>query len=284
MEIINKILSAADINYNVNIIEHGAPYWLVIVHGLGEHSQRHEHLYGLFASDFNIISFDLRGHGKSSGKRACVDSFNDFIQDLSFIINFLIKEYRMEKYILFGHSMGGLVVRSYISSDLMSLKPKAVFFSSPAFGTVGALGRFVSKTPKSILNKIIGLQDGLYLKGVLDLKKLSHDPTVYENYIKDELNSLKINIKLLLSIIKQINIIANKDIDSSISLFGAIGSKDALVCPDSVKSFFVKNKIEEQLCFIEGAYHELHNEIQKYKTPYIEFLKKSIRGIIYENI
>ena len=64
----------------------GPPRGVVaIVHGLKDHSAR----YGAFAErlvgrGFAVHAFDLRGHARSEGPRAWVDSFDDYAQILSY--------------------------------------------------------------------------------------------------------------------------------------------------------------------------------------------------------
>jgi len=46
---------------------------MVIVHGLGEHSGRYEHVGAHFAAaGIAVSALDLRGFGESGGRRACV--------------------------------------------------------------------------------------------------------------------------------------------------------------------------------------------------------------------
>jgi alpha-beta hydrolase superfamily lysophospholipase len=44
------------------------------------------------------------------------------------------------------------------------------------------------------------------------------------------------------------------------------------------------NNIEKkaQIKVIEGGYHELHNEIEKYRKPYLNFLRQSLTGLSFE--
>jgi oxygen-dependent protoporphyrinogen oxidase len=57
---------------------------MLIVHGLGEQSGRYEHVGDAFvAAGIDALSFDLRGHGESGGRRGHVDSFDDFLDDVA---------------------------------------------------------------------------------------------------------------------------------------------------------------------------------------------------------
>jgi alpha-beta hydrolase superfamily lysophospholipase len=48
---------------------------LVLIHGLGEHSGRYIYLFNKFSNKFNMFAMDLRGHGRSGGKRGHILSF-----------------------------------------------------------------------------------------------------------------------------------------------------------------------------------------------------------------
>ena len=52
---------------------------ILVVHGLGEHSGRHDATGGRFAAaGLAVTSFDHRGFGASGGRRAYVERWDDF--------------------------------------------------------------------------------------------------------------------------------------------------------------------------------------------------------------
>lgn len=83
--------------------------WVVLVHGLGEHSGRYGRLIrDLNDAGFAVYAFDWPGHGKSPGKRG-----HTSIEEAMEIIDGIIEEIGGEKPFLFGHSLGGLTVIRY---------------------------------------------------------------------------------------------------------------------------------------------------------------------------
>ena len=114
-----------------------------IVHGFAEHIRREgynklaEHL----AEEGNIvIAFDQRGHGRSTGHRGHVKSFNDYSEDLLFVIN---REYEQELQklnrkeigiFLYSHSMGTIVA----TETLLQLKHPSLS-SAPFFANYSHL-------------------------------------------------------------------------------------------------------------------------------------------------
>lgn len=264
------------------IRETGSSKWLIVTHGLGEHSARHEYLLKLFSQNFNIAIYDLRGHGQSGGKRAYIDDFQHFYRDLQSVIDFLRRDFSMTKYTLFGHSMGGLITAGYLQN--MASKdfyPEKVFLSSAAVGASGMLGPVFANSPKFLL-ETLSKAPTMPLSGVLDIKKLSHDSRVYESYVKDELNQLKIHTKLFFELLKAARDVFSRPLRADCPLFVSIGTGDVLVHPKLLINYFQNVEKSAQLKIIEDGYHELHNEVEKYRKPYLNFLRQSLTGLSFE--
>jgi alpha-beta hydrolase superfamily lysophospholipase len=262
--------------------ETGSSKWLIVTHGLGEHIERHEYILKLFSANFNIAIYDLRGHGKSGGKRGWVEDFEHYLKDLDSVIEFLRKDFSMTKYTLFGHSMGGLITAAYVQSRAdKDFYPEKVFLSSPAVAGPGFLGHAFSLAPMFLFDALKKCPT-LPLEGVLDLKKLSHDGRIYESYIKDELNQLKIHSKLFFEVLRMGREVFSRPLRVECPLFVSIGTGDGLVHPKLLIEYFTKVEKSAQLKIVDGGYHELHNEIDKYKKPYLNFLRQSLTGLSFD--
>jgi acylglycerol lipase len=264
------------------IRETGSNKWLIVTHGLGEHSERHEYLLKLFSQNFNIAIYDLRGHGKSGGRPAYVEDFGHFSRDLQAVINYLRKDFSMTNYTLFGHSMGGLITASYVQNyAAKDFYPEKVFLSSPAVGAPGVMGVLMANSPRFVLDSLTKVPS-VPLQKVLNLRKLSHDGRVYESYVKDELNHLKIHSKLFLELLKEARDVFSRPLRVRCPLYVSIGTGDVLVHPKLIVNYFKSVEKSAQLKVIDEGYHELHNEIDKYKKPYLNFLRQSLTGLSFE--
>jgi len=264
------------------IRETGSSQWLIVTHGLGEHSLRHEFILKLFSQNYNIAIYDLRGHGRSSGRRAYVEDFRLFSKDLQAVIDFLKRDFNMTKFSLFGHSMGGLITADYMQKMAQDdFYPEKVFLTSPAVAAPGIMGPIFSNAPMILFDGLTKFPT-IPLAGVLDLKKLSHDSRVYENYIKDELCQLKIHSKLFFELLKTGREVFSRPLRIKCSLYVSIGTGDALVNPRSIIQYFKNVEKTAQLKIVEDGYHELHNEIEKYRKPYLNFLRESLTGLSFD--
>lgn len=264
------------------IRETGSSKWLIVTHGLGEHLERHEYFLKLFSQNFNIAIYDLRGHGKSGGRRAYVEDFTHFFKDLQVVIDYLRKEFSMSHYTLFGHSMGGLITAGYVQNYVQKdFYPDKVYLSSPAVAGAGMLGQAFNLAPMLLFDGLTRCPT-IPLQGMLDLKKLSHDSRVYESYIKDELNQLKINSKLFFELLKMARDVFSRPLRVECPLIVSVGTADALVNAKLVIQYFTHVEKNAQLKTFDGGYHELHNEIEKYRKPYLNFLRQSLTGLSFD--
>lgn len=83
---------------------------LLLVHGLGAHSQRWNFLADFFLEN-NISSYaiELRGFGETEGLKGDIKSFNIYFDDVRSLCRIIEKEYPDKKVFLIGESMGALI-------------------------------------------------------------------------------------------------------------------------------------------------------------------------------
>lgn len=108
---------------------------IVLVHGAFTGAWCwNEHFLTYFADQgFETISFSLRGHGGSGGRRLrSLASIDDYVEDLETVVDTL-----GQKPILIGHSMGGYVVQKYLETHtakaailMSSVPPEGLLLSN----------------------------------------------------------------------------------------------------------------------------------------------------------
>jgi len=109
---------------------------VLLVHGLGEHSGRWEHVGDqLAAAGLETFGWDHRGFGASGGERAWVDRWSRFHDDLEDRLAAIRAALPGLPVILYGHSMGGLIALGYCVSDRAGLRdrplPDLLVLSAP---------------------------------------------------------------------------------------------------------------------------------------------------------
>ena len=112
-----------------------------LVHGHGEHIERYDSVAAFFnRNNVAFVASDLRGHGKSQGKKGYINSLQDFLGDVDALYEQVAGEFTGVPYFLMGHSMGGGIVLqllmrentpytgAIVSSPWLKLVPEPDFF------------------------------------------------------------------------------------------------------------------------------------------------------------
>lgn len=272
---------ANDIEIHANVYECGSPIWLIVTHGVGEHSERHNFLVELFSGKFNILFYDLRGHGLSSGKRVYIEDFSDFAKDLQQILLYLKSRYRMERFVLYGHSMGGLITADFLKHHAhKDLYPELVYLSSPPVGVGGVIGKIVNQLPSTLFTGLTQFPFSFRLGGLVDLSGLSHDPQVAIEARKDKLCAHSLHTKLGIELVKSSRMVFDGPLYPHCPAFVSIGTGDNVVSPESLINYFTKVETDFTLKVFPEAYHEIHFEIERFRKPYLDFMKESVLSIL----
>jgi len=229
---------------------------VIITHGIAEHCGRYGHVaQALVEAGYTTIGFDLRGHGKSSGKRNYINSFQDYLSDLREVINRAKINFPDLPLFLYGHSMGGGIVTLFTIER--NPEVSGVLLSGPSVK--------ISEDISPFLQKVSGILSALVPKlpaVKLDSADISKDPEVVKAYDEDPLNYrggiLARTAAELLNATKTITA-HSKVIDVPILIMH--GGKDKLA--EVVGSEMLYENVsspDKTLKIYDGLYHEIHNE------------------------
>jgi alpha-beta hydrolase superfamily lysophospholipase len=145
----------------------GTPWGtILVVHGLGEHSGRHDATGGRFAAaGLAASSFDHRGFGASGGRRAYVDSWDDYLDDIE--DRLAASRGAGIPAAIYAHSLGGLLAADYLLADRPL--PDVAVLSAPALG--GG-----SSWLRSVAHALDLLAPTLSLSNPWDRAKIAREP------------------------------------------------------------------------------------------------------------
>ena len=106
---------------------------VLLVHGIGEHSGRYEHVGDLLAAaGIEVFSYDHRGNGGSGGRPGHVERWSEYHDDLEARLAAVrAAAIGHRPVVVFGHSLGGLIVAGYCLADPPRPSPDLVVLSSP---------------------------------------------------------------------------------------------------------------------------------------------------------
>src|SRR3954453_7698905 len=155
---------------------------VLIVHGLGEHGGRYDHVGRRFADrGYEVHTYDQRGFGGSAGRRAYVDRFAMFDDDLEARLGSLRGSHGGLPLILYGPSFGGLVVTGYLLAEPPRPLPDLAILSAPA------LLATIPPWKRSIANGLGSVLPRLALTNDFGPGSLCRDPEVERRYDQDPL-------------------------------------------------------------------------------------------------
>ncbi len=165
---------------------------LLIVHGVGEHAGRYEHVAQQMAtSGLDVTAYDHRGFGASGGPRAFVDRWCDLQEDLADRVVTLRDAGPDRPLALYGHSLGGLLVVGYLlGTGGTRPLPDAAVVTSPALESTIARWKRASAP---LLGRIA---PRLRVPNGFGPGSLSRDPEVDRRFGADPLTQLTSTARL----------------------------------------------------------------------------------------
>lgn len=229
---------------------------VAIVHGLAEHSGRYEHVaQRLVAAGYATYALDLRGHGRSDGRRVFVRSADEHVHDVKRFLERVREREAGRPMFVLGHSMGGLIVTLMLTADAPDLR--GAVLSGAALrstrrsarllqGLVRLLGRLLPRLPLARL----------------DSADVSRDPAVVQRYDDDPLVfSGRMPAATARALILAGREIAPEMESITLPILILHGSEDALVDPESSRQLYERvSSRDKALKVYEGLYHEILNE------------------------
>lgn len=152
---------------------------IVLCHGYAEHARRYDHVAQRFGEAGLITyAFDLRGHGRSGGKRVYLRNIGEYTGDFHTLVTIAANDHPQLPRIVVGHSMGGGVVFSYGVDHPDDYT--AMVLSGPAVYAQDG----VSSVMITVAKLVGGILPGLPVEQ-LPTEAVSRDPDVVAAYMAD---------------------------------------------------------------------------------------------------
>lgn len=227
---------------------------VILVHGLGEHSGRYSKVVDkLNEAEAAVFSFDLRGHGKSSGPRGHIGSFKATFSDIDTIADRCVKLIGNLPVFIYGHSLGGEIALA-----------KRRFDSRPYAGYVVTSPWITLVRPPSALlagaaKVLASVLPSLSIPSNLDTSQLSKDPKVELAYVKDPLVHGKISVATATEGLKYGRLLLDAPAVPGPALFLAHGRQDGICSLEASRAINAKDPGAVKYLELDGR-HELHNE------------------------
>ena len=235
----------------------GAP--LLFVHGFGEHSGRYQAMASWFAEKGRSVhAYDQMGHGLSSGARGHVTQFDDYLDDVEFMLQRVASSVDDPLPILIGHSLGGLVVAALACERRPAIS--RLVLSGPALD----LGADVSRVRLAAARLLRRLLPRFSMDAGLDHDALSRDPEVVRIYREDPQVHGRMSASLAVGMMERqkTTSVSSDQIQVPVQLLH--GEADALCPVESSRAFFKGLApgiaARSEMRTYPGLRHEIFNE------------------------
>jgi len=232
---------------------------IALVHGYAEHIGRYAHVVDHFANaGFAVHGFDVRGHGKSEGRRGHVRRFADYLDDLQRYLDRVKIAAAGKKVFMLGHSHGGLLAASHALSQPRDLA--GMVLTSPFF-VLAFKPPAVKVAAAKLLQKIA---PGLHLGNEIKSEQLTRDPGFVAAHRAD---TLVFNVTtpgwFAAALAAQAKLLAEAaQVTLPLAVF--VGGNDPIADAKLAKLFYERaGSADKSFKLYEGALHEVMNETNR---------------------
>ena len=258
-----------------------------IAHGIAEHCERYDEFCEFLCNNgFAVYINDHRGHGKSinRGRRGYFsdkDGWMKVVGDMRSVYEIADKDYPNTPHILFGHSMGSFLTRTYLFAypedfDAAIIcgtaqMPKVIISAGGCIASLISL--FAADKPSKILD-IIGF--GSYNAGFKPARTkfdwLTRDEAIVDKYIDDPLCGFVASAGLFRDMMSGLDMIIKQEnlagMNKDIPVFFIAGDKDPVGengkgVQKACDSFVSAGMKDVEMKLYKDARHEILNEINK---------------------
>jgi len=230
------------------------PPWasVLLVHGLGDHSGRYEHVGDqLTGAGLEVSAYDHRGMGGSGGRPGDVERWSQLHDDLAERLAAVRAAAPGRTVVLYGHSVGGLIAAGYLLGDRP--KPDLAVLTAPALDST------LPAWKKRLAVVMARITPTLEIRNGIDGSTLSRDPSVGARAVEDA-SCVKVSTARFgaAALAEQARVRAEAPRGFGIRTLVLHGEDDGLVPPASTVILATAPLVERRTC--PGLRHELHNE------------------------
>lgn len=228
---------------------------LLAVHGLGEHSGRAGRIAACAAAaGLDFFAIDLRGHGRSPGRRGHADSFDRLLSDLDRVRRRTGGRRGRLPTFLLGHSLGGLIVGRYVQE-----------FGFPSLAGAVLVAPFVALAmrPPAWKLRIASLADRLVPSLTMDngiegslLFRTMEERRLYEN---DPLVHQRISARLWGEMRRQADILVGRAGQSRTPMLVQVPGDDRVASVAASRALAARFE-DVRLIEYRSAYHDLYRD------------------------
>jgi alpha-beta hydrolase superfamily lysophospholipase len=231
---------------------------LSLCHGLGEHSGRYRQVAEFLGRyGYTVLAVDLRGHGKSQGRRGHIPSYALVMEDIDAQLKETTRRFPGLPTFLYGHSLGGAFVLNYALRWRPSLA--GVIATGPGLRPAFTPPGWKVRLAKALYH----IWPALSMNNEVDRRMLSRDPDVVRAYEADPLVHDRLSPRLGIDLLQAGEWAVEHAKGCPLPILIMHGGADGLTSASASQQFA---KAAGDLCTFKiwpGLFHEIHNEPER---------------------
>jgi acylglycerol lipase len=233
---------------------------VVLVHGLKDHSTRYAEVADRLAQrGYAVHAFDLRGHGSSGGRRAYVESFDEYIADLDTFVAQVRRLEPVKPVFVVGHDMGATIAIEW----LLQKKPRIaglVVSGASLHSSASGFKQLVTRAAGTVLPLLAILS--------VDVDHLSQDAAVVQACKADPLvehgNGPARTARELLSAMDYVD---ERESQVQVPILILHGAADVLSMPAASRELYGRvGSPDKALHVYDGMFHDVWREPERAKV------------------
>ncbi|MEO1593073.1 MAG: lysophospholipase [Cyanobacteria bacterium J06632_22] len=230
---------------------------VVLVHGLGEHIGRYDHVAAAFTqAGYAFWAFDNLGHGRSDGQRGHIERWSDYTENIQRFVALVREQSPETPLFIYGHSLGALMVLTY-----MLQRPEAIcglVISAPPIQPVGVEKPWLATLAKTFSQVLPRLSLNLGLGG----EALSRDSKVVRRALADPLMHSVATLRWGTETMTAIAAARRGAGQLNCPILILHGAADEISdAKGSHELFEALTLTDKTLLVYPGNYHEVHNDL-----------------------
>jgi alpha-beta hydrolase superfamily lysophospholipase len=237
---------------------------IIINHGQGEHSDCYQRLVDFFKNDaWTFYAWDMRGHGRSDGKRGYVANFDEYGRDYSIFVEKVLSDEKRPQgpVLLLSHSMGGLVqLKTLLQKPAWLAQVAGQICSAPLLGLALPVPAFKSKGA-AFLNQ---LMPTITMYNEIRNDMLTRDLDVVREFEQDSLRHNRISPGAFLGFLDSFQTVIPRAAEITLPTLFVLPEKDPVVSTPASRAFFENlGSSHKEIYIYPDARHEMFNDIHR---------------------
>jgi alpha-beta hydrolase superfamily lysophospholipase len=231
---------------------------VVVTHGFGEHGGTYRNAAESLGSalELDVVAVDLRGHGRSPGRRGVVRRYEDLTEDLSCALDWAARNRPDLPRFLLGHSNGGQVALRVALDrrtpvDGLIISNPALRIAAPVPPHKLRMGRFLLRYAPWVT-----------LRTELRVDRLTRDPVMQREIRADRLRHSRMSAPLFFGMVQGGEMLMARAAEIRSPIVILVGGQDPVVDPAATRELYDRLGSEDKtLLLYPKMLHEPLNEV-----------------------